>query len=217
MIVPGALYLSTVLTNALLVLKDSALKQAADLNGKTIATRDLANMSYLGARAWLDKNGGDSNSVHWLEIADPQHVAAMQSGRIAAASVGEPALDDALRGGQVKALGRVFDAIAPRFLIAGFFTTESFARTNSDIAAKFASVVTQASHWANQRQNHAQSGQMLEKYAMAPVLPDSTRIVYAEQTRAADIQPVLNLLLTYGFLKEPMRAGELVSPLAHGT
>src|ERR1700722_1573972 len=76
LIAPGSLHLSTVPANALIVLKDSPIQQAADLNGKTIATRDLANMSYLGARAWIDKNGGDSKSVHWLEISDPQHVAA---------------------------------------------------------------------------------------------------------------------------------------------
>jgi hypothetical protein len=39
--------------------------------------------------------------------------------------------------------------------------------------------------------------------------------VYAEQSRATDIQPVLDALLTYGFLKMPMRAADLVSPLLH--
>jgi hypothetical protein len=33
----------------------------------------------------------------------------------------------------------------------------------------------------------------------------------------ADIQPVLEVLLTYGFLKTPMRASELISPLIHLT
>jgi NitT/TauT family transport system substrate-binding protein len=213
MIAPGSLHLSTVPANALIVIKDSSVKTAADLNGKTIATRDLANMSYLGARAWLDKNGGDSKSVHWLEISDPQHVAALKSGRVDAASVGEPALDDALRGGDVRVLGQVFDAIAPRFLIAGYCTSESFAKANPGVVTRFADAIGAAAHWANQTKNHAQSAQIIGRYAMAPVLPDSTRVVYAEQARASDIQPVLDVLLTYGFLKTPMRASELVSPL----
>jgi NitT/TauT family transport system substrate-binding protein len=217
MIAPGSLHLSTVPANALMVLKDSPVQTAADLNGKTIATRDLANMSYLGARAWLDKNGGDSKSVRWLEISDPQHVAAMKSGRVDAASVGEPALDDALRGGQVRVLGAVFDAIAPRFLIAGYCTSEAFAKANPDVVTRFADAINAAAHWANQTKNHAQSAQIIGRYAMAPVLPDSTRVVYAEQIRLADIQPVLDVLLTYGFLKTPMRASELISPLVHLT
>jgi ABC-type nitrate/sulfonate/bicarbonate transport system substrate-binding protein len=174
-------------------------------------------MSYLGARAWIDKNGGDSKSVHWLEISDPQHVAAMKSGRVDAASVGEPALDDALRGGAVRVLGAVFDAIASRFLIAGYCTSEAYAKANPDVITRFADAINAAAHWANQPKNYAQSAQIIGRYAMAPVLPDSTRVVYAEQVRAADIQPVLDVLLAYGFLKTPMRASELVSPLIHLT
>lgn len=217
MIAPGALYLSSVLTNALIVLKDSPLKSAADLNGKTIATRDITNMAYLGARAWMDKNGGDSKSVHWLEISDPQQVAALLAGRVDAATIGEPSFDDALRGGQVRVLGRAFDGIAQRFLIAGYFTSEDFAKANPDVVTRFADAIGAAAHWANQMKNHPQSAQIVGRYAMAPVLPDSTRVVYAEQSRATDIQPVLDVLLEYGFLKTPMRAAELVSPIIHLT
>ena len=215
MIAPGALYLSSVPTNALIVLKDSPLKQAADLNGKTVATRDVANMAYIAARAWIDKNGGDSKTVHWLETADPTDVAALQSGRIDAASVGEPAFDDALRGGQVRVLGRAFDAIAPRFLINGFCASETFVKDNPDVVSRFAGAIFTASRWANQVKNHPQSAQIIARYTMAPVLPDSTRVVYAEQSRATDLQPVLDALLAYGFLKAPMRASELVSPITH--
>jgi NitT/TauT family transport system substrate-binding protein len=215
MLAPGALYLSTVPTNGLIVLKDSPLKSAADLNGKTIATRDVANMAYIGARAWIDKNGGDSKSVHWLETSDPQDVAALQAGRIDAASVGEPAFDDALRGGAVRVLARAFDAIAPRFLINAFCSSEGFAKENPDVVARFATAILAASHWANQVKNHPQSAQIIARYTMVPVLPEGTRVAYAEQPRAADIQPVLDALLTYGFLKTPMRAVELVSPLVH--
>jgi ABC-type nitrate/sulfonate/bicarbonate transport system substrate-binding protein len=217
MIAPGALYMSTVPTNALIALKDSPLKQAADLNGKTIATRDVANMAYIAARAWIDKNGGDSKSVHWLETADPTDVAALQSGRIDAASVGEPAFDDALRGGGVKVLARAFDAIAPRFLINAFCASEAFVKENPDVVRRFAATIEAASHWANQTKNYAQSAQIIARYTMAPVLPEGTRVVYAEQSRASDLQPVLDALLTYGFLKTPMRAADLVSPLLHLT
>jgi ABC-type nitrate/sulfonate/bicarbonate transport system substrate-binding protein len=215
MIAPGALYMSSVPTNGLIALKDSPLKQAADLNGKTIATRDVANMAYIAARAWIDKNGGDSKSVHWLETADPTDVAALQSGRIDAASIGEPAFDDALRSGGVKVLARAFDAIAPRFLINAFCASESFVKENPDVVRRFADTIQSASHWANQTKNHPQSAQIIARYTMASVLPDSTRVVYAEQSRASDLQPVLDALLTYGFLKAPMRAGDLVSSLTH--
>lgn len=210
MFAPLALYLSSSPTNAMIVLKSSPLRRASDLNGKTIAVRDIANMSYFGARAWMDKNGADSKSVKWVEISDTQAVAAMQAGRIDAASVGEPALDEALRG-EARVMGQVFDAIANRFLIAGAFTSEDFAKARPDVIRKLAEAIAEATRWANA--NRAQSGQILEKYAQAPVQPGSTRLTYADRIRAADVQPVLDLLTTNGVLKTPLKASDLFSSL----
>lgn len=56
--------------------------------------------------------------MNWPEQFHSAAVAAMRAGRIDAASVSEPALDDSLRG-DARVLGPVFDAIAKRFLISG--------------------------------------------------------------------------------------------------
>jgi NitT/TauT family transport system substrate-binding protein len=210
MFAPLALYVSSSPTNAMIVLKNSPLRNASDLNGKTIAVRELVNMSYFGAKAWIDKNGGDSKSIKWVEISDTQAVAAMRAGRIDAASVSEPALDDSLHG-DARVLGPVFDAIAKRFLINGVFTSEEFAKSSPDVIRKLADVIGAATHWANV--NRVPSGAILAKYAQAPVLPGSTRMTYAERIRGAEIQPVLDLLLSNGVLKAPMRAADLVSSL----
>src|SRR6202040_3917305 len=112
LIAPLSLYVSSNPDHALIVLKDAPYHSAADLTGKTIGTRDLGNMSYFAARAWIDKNGGDSKSIHWYELSDPLDVAAMKAGRLDAASISEPALTPALRSGDVRVLAPVFDAIA---------------------------------------------------------------------------------------------------------
>jgi NitT/TauT family transport system substrate-binding protein len=211
MIAPAGLYLSSAPTSGLIVPKNSPIRKASDLNGKTIATRDISNMSYFGAKQWIDKNGGDSKSIHWIEIPDTGDVPALESGRIDAASVSEPALDDALRSGEIRSLAPVFDAIGKRFLISGYFTSEDFAKAHPDVVRKFAGVMSVTARWANG--NRARSGQILEKYAQATVLPGSTRITYAERLSAADVQPVLDLLLKYGLLKAPMRAKDMFSSL----
>ena len=209
MIAPLSLYVSTTPDHALVVLKDAPYRTAADLNGKTIGTRDLGNMSYFAARAWLDKNGGDSKSIHWFELSDPLDVAAMKSGRLDAASISEPALTPALRSGDVRVLAPVFDAIAPRFLIAGCVTTEPFAKAHPDIVRKFADVIVKTSRWANA--NQAQSGVILEKYTQTPVPPGAARALYGERLRVAEVQPVLDLMLATGQIKTAARASDLFS------
>jgi NitT/TauT family transport system substrate-binding protein len=209
MIAPCSLYVSTTPDHAIVVPKNSPLRKAADLNGKTVAVRDFNNMSHLAARAWLDKNGGDSKSVHWYELPDTLDAAAMQSGRIDAASISEPALDAALQGGDVRVLTPVFDAIAPRFLVAGCVMMDAYARAHPDLARTYADVIAKTAKWANA--NQAKSGAILEKVSGAPVPPGALRTVYSERLHAAEVQPVLDLLLASGQLKNPIRAAELFS------
>jgi NitT/TauT family transport system substrate-binding protein len=210
-VAPLSLYVSAVPDHALIVLKSAPFRKASDLNGKTIATRDLANMSYFGASAWLDKNGGDSKSVHWYELSDTLALAALQAGRIDAASISEPALDPVMQSGDVRSLGSIFDAIAPRFLVAGCATTEAFAKAHPDEMRAFADTIARTNAWANA--NHGKSGAILAKYVGAPVPPTATRAVYADRLHAADVQPVLDLLFTFGQLKTPAKAGDLFSPV----
>jgi len=211
MIAPLSLYLSSNSDHALVVLKDSPYHTAADLNGKTIGTRDLGNMSYFAARVWLDKNGGDSKSIRWFELSDPLDVEAMKAGRIDGASISEPALTPALRSGDVRVLGSVFDAISSRFLVAGCVTTESFAKAHPAAVRTYADVIAKTAKWANA--NQTQSAVMLAKYAKAPVPPGALRAAYADRLRASDVQPVLDLMLSTGQIKTPQRARDLFSSL----
>ena len=211
-IAPGSIYSSAAPTSGIIVLKNSPLRKAADLNGKPLDTRDLSNKRFYGANAWIDKNGGDSKSVKWIEISDTADIAAMQQGRVDAASVSEPALDDALHG-EGRMLGPVYDAIGDKFLIAAFFTTDDYAKAHPDVMRKFAEAIVAAGKWANK--NQAASAKILEKYAGVPIPAGYTRVTYAERLRAADAQPVLDMLAHYGVLKPNPRAPDLFSPTVY--
>jgi NitT/TauT family transport system substrate-binding protein len=204
---PSSIYSSAMPTSGIIVLKNSPIKKASDLNGKTVATRDLSNMSYFGAKAWIDKNGGDSKTIKWVEINDTQDVAAMQAGRIDAASVSEPAFDDAIHSPDARLLAACYDAIGDKFTIAAYVVSEAYAKAHPDTVRKLSGVLLAAGIWANK--NHAASAKILEKYSGAPVPPGNTRVVYAERIRAADVSPVLDMLLRYGILKAPMRPDDL--------
>jgi NitT/TauT family transport system substrate-binding protein len=207
MIAPGSIYSSKAPTAGIIVLRNSPIKKASDLNGKTIATRDITNMSYYGAKAWIDKNGGDSKTVKWLEVNEPAAVPALLAGRVDAASISEPALDDVIHGTDAQMLAPVYDAIGSRFMISGAFTTESYAKANPDVVRKFAEVMASAAAWGNK--NHAESAKILAKYSGVDIKPGATRVAYAEQLPPSDAQPVLDMLRQYGVLKTAMRANDL--------
>lgn len=208
-IAPASLYNSAKPTTGIIVLQDSPIKSAADLNGKTLATRDIENLSYYGTLDWVDKNGGDSKTLKWVELDDPVIMTAMQSHHVDAGVVSEPVFDVALHQG-ARLLGACDDAIGEHFLIACYFTTADYARTHPEIVRKISQVIIEAGVWGNS--HHAESASILQKYAGAPVPPGITRVTYAEKMRAADVVPILDLMQHYGILKQSMNPAALFAP-----
>jgi len=64
----GGLYDAKNPNFGLVVKADSPLKTAADLNGKSVAVSALNDLYAIGTKAWMDKNGGDSSTIKFLEL-----------------------------------------------------------------------------------------------------------------------------------------------------
>jgi NitT/TauT family transport system substrate-binding protein len=132
----------------------------------------------------------------------------MRTGRIDAAFIVEP-YATALRS-TTKLVGRPYEAIAKRFLGAGYFTSKQWASEHPDIVTKFAAAIREASAWGNA--NQAKSAVILEKYAKVDpdTLAHMTRSVYAETIVAAELQPTIDFAAKYKFLDQGYAASELI-------
>jgi len=60
---PASIATPTTLTDPVMVKKDSPIKSAADLNGKTVAIVAMKTMQDAAFRLWVDKHGGDAKQV----------------------------------------------------------------------------------------------------------------------------------------------------------
>jgi NitT/TauT family transport system substrate-binding protein len=89
-IAPAGLYDAASPTAALVTTKDSPIKKAADLTGKVVAVSGLNDLTYYATRAWIDKHGGNSAAVKFIELPFPAMAAAVAQRRIDAAYVIEP-------------------------------------------------------------------------------------------------------------------------------
>jgi NitT/TauT family transport system substrate-binding protein len=207
MIAPAGIYSSDTPTSGLVVLKNSAIRQAADLSGKTIGVRDINNMNYYAAKVWIDRHGGTSSSVRFVEIPESQTLEALTAGRIDAAAMANPGFYDAVHGTVARLLAPTYDAIAKSFLIGVYFTSEAYAQAHPDIVRKLSTALNTAAAWANA--NRAQSAKILEKYSGAPVPLEIPRVTYATSLRVQDAQPVLDMLYTVGAIHKPIRAADL--------
>jgi NitT/TauT family transport system substrate-binding protein len=196
MIAPGNVHDPAAQIAALIVPTASAIRVARDLSGKTVGIPALKTISEYAPRIWIDRNGGDSMSVKFLELPFPAMADALAAGRIDAAWVTEPFISSNKRTTRV--LAYAFDTIAHSFLISGWFATSAWARTHADVVAKFSSAIRASGAWATQ--NPAASADMLTRdMKLDPAtLASMVRTRFADQLSPAAIQPQIDVAAHYG-------------------
>jgi NitT/TauT family transport system substrate-binding protein len=207
LISPGGVHLSSAPTDLLLVPQNSPLRTARDLNGKTIAVSGLNNLPAVAVRAWISKNGGDASSIKLVEFAFPAMAEALQLGRMDAAVITEPFITAAAG---LRPLGSPYDAIAPRFIINGWFAADAWLEKNGLVARRFAEALRKTHEWAN---GHAKesTATLVSMTKIAPQLAATmTRTVFATSLSEQSIQPVLDIAASSGMLPRPMAAAELI-------
>jgi NitT/TauT family transport system substrate-binding protein len=203
-----------VLYGALLVRKDSQIRSARDLNGKTFAVPALKDFDSISSLAWIDQNGGDSSTVRYIELSSSASIAALADGRIDATILAEPLLTQAMISGNVRVLGNAFDAIAHRYIYIGWFTTEDYALKNRDTIERFARVMHDASVYCNA--HPAETAALIIDFGKLDpkIAGKMTRVTFAEYLNPQMIQPLVDTAAKYKAIDKSFDAKELISPYA---
>ncbi len=214
-VAPGELWLTDAPISGMVVKKDGPVTSARDLNGKTVAVVALGDLTHTGARAWIDKNGGDSKSIHYLELPSATVLAALNDGRIDGANVSNPMFAQIVASGQVRVIGHPSDAIAKHFLVTAFFATTDYAAKNAPAIAKFQQVLRAAATYTNA--HHAETAPMTAAfYGMDPaVLNGMNRSTVGMTLDVRDIQPLIDTAAKYGVIAAPFDARQLIATEAH--
>jgi len=194
-------------TAGLLLPANSPVRQAQELNGKTIAVGALNSIVQTDARAWIDQHGGDSSTVKFIEVPIPAMPAALEAGRIDAAVVVEPFLGIAVKTNRVLAYG--FDSISKHFTIGAWFTTPQWAHDHADLVNRFVAVMRVTGAWANT--NPVKSGAIFAKYSKVDpgVIATIARARFGDRLSPSLLQPLIDVSAKYnGFNTFP--AQELI-------
>jgi NitT/TauT family transport system substrate-binding protein len=190
----------------------SGLKTAKDLNGKTIALLSLRNFTEMATRNFIDKNGGDSKTVHFIELPYSQMPDALKAQRIDAAvldntadpTIGKP-------GDPLRVVSAVFFTVAPRLEGAVWYSTTTWVAAHPDEAKKFVAVMKQTAEWANA--HHKESATILAAHIArtADQINGGKRVIYGTSISLPLIQPELDLAYKYGLLVQPVQARDVVT------
>jgi NitT/TauT family transport system substrate-binding protein len=207
-LVPSAIWSSTLPTEGMIVPKGSPIHSARDLEGKTIGVPSLGGPNRITTMAWLDKNGADASKVKFVEIPQAEQAAAVTRGTIDAGVITEPTLSNAVASGLTN-LAATYDALGSGFVQTCWFASNDWIAKHPDLALKTARAIRDGQRWANA--NRVEAATIYRHYALGAA---ETRIkaTYGEVSDPAKMQPLLDAALRYHGLPQGVSARDLISP-----
>jgi len=204
---PEAIYSNRELSAALVVDKNSSIRSAADLTGKTVAVSTLNTLFHTSVRNWIDRNGGNSYEVQYVEMPLSAHVPALQAGRIDASALVEPWLSQGKA--EVRVLGDPYASVASRFYISCWVASTGWIAQNPATIRTFVDVMKTTAKWANA--NPKLIAPILSKYlgVARSVIEAVPRTQMGLTLDPALVQPIINLLYRYKLIPELFGARDL--------
>ena len=207
-VAPGSVDVDTMPTNALIVAPGSPIRAGSDFNGKTMATSTLRNIVQFAAQLWVDKHGGDSSAIKFVEVPFSAMTDALIYGRIDAALVAEPFMSAAK--GRTRAIAYPMSAIGPRVQLGGWIANATWARENPPAVAALSDAMVKANEWGNA--HHDLSAQILAKHGRldADVLAKMNRATYATRLVPSEMQPAIDVAARYGAIAQSIPAERML-------
>lgn len=209
LIATAIIYTGPVPNSALMVLQDSNLIRGADFNGKRIAVAGLHDITQYGIEAWIDKGGGDSKTVQFVEIPYAEMAAALQQGRVDATGEIEPFITGSKD--VAKVIGNINSAISNRYLVAGWCATTDWLSKNAAAASRYVLAMQRSAQWANGHPKESDSIMQRISKITPEVAATMARPHYDEAGRvdSAIVQPVIDTMVHYGGIM-PFPASEVI-------
>jgi NitT/TauT family transport system substrate-binding protein len=193
-----------------LVVRDDGPRAAKDVVG-TVAAPSINNIGALATLVWLDRNGGDSKRIKFVELPFPAMNDAVQRGTVIGAVSVEPWLSDARDKG-MRTMAPA-NGIGSVFVASAWVGSQAWADAHPAVVAPFVSAIYTAGRWGNN--NHTASIPIVSKYTKLPpeVLAKMRHGHFAEATDLKTIQPVIDAMVSYAYITKGFPAADL---LYHG-
>jgi NitT/TauT family transport system substrate-binding protein len=209
-IASGSTYTTKNPTTVMLVPNGSTMRSARDLNGKTLAINVLKGIAHISAQAWIDKNGGDSKSVRYIEMPFAAMPAALSANRVDAAVVAEPQLTQSR--GDTRFFGKSYDGIGDLWMIDAWVASDAWIAANPELARRFGDAMQQAAGWANRNQDKTAALISAATKIDLAVIRSMKRATFLEHVNLGVVQPVIDVGTQYGALAARFPASDLFFP-----
>lgn len=193
---------------ALMVAADGP-KSMSDLAGKTVAVNALRAFLQLANQAAIDKAGGDSRQVRFVELPFSDMIGALKAGRVDAITVPEPLISIAQAQG-LRVLSPVWQAL-PKQAAAGWqITSAAYAKANPEVVAKFQRALRRSVVHASQQPDEVR--EIIQTY-MKVDPATAKRLTLADYVPDVSVpatEELARIMRRYGYIKGDLPDGWLI-------
>ncbi|MFC8512139.1 ABC transporter substrate-binding protein [Streptomyces sp. NPDC057257] len=174
------------------VKKDSPIKSAKDLAGRTVAVNTLQNIGDTTVREAVRKDGGDPSKIKFVELAFDQMPAAVSSGQVDAAWMAEPALTIAKAQGD-RVVTSPFAETDPKLTLTAYFTSTRLTKSDPELVKNFAAAMTESLKYADAHPDEARQAVTTYTKIDATVLKDLTLPSWPTEYDMASLEKLARL------------------------
>jgi NitT/TauT family transport system substrate-binding protein len=182
-----------------------AIKTAADLRGKTIASPGLNTMLTEMLEKWLHDHKVARNEFTMVEVVFPQQHDMLKSGKVDAAITIEPFRSKIVADGTGFKIADYVGEVNPDLLAVLWMARRDWAEANPAAVRAFRAAYAEAIEWC--AKNPEESKKIQAKYLgfASPVLPD-----YGVEVKLSDIEFFEKVERELGKLRAPVDVSKLV-------
>jgi NitT/TauT family transport system substrate-binding protein len=197
-----------------LVAEASRISDARQLEGEKVAVDTLGGLTELAVRDALRRRGVDDSEVTLVEVPFPDMFVALDTGRVAAASMNEPFVADARKHADLRVLANpFFDTLGSGASISEYFTSARYAQEHPDVVARFQRAIGRSLRYAH---DHPDEVRRIVK-TFTKTDPETVEVMkltqFAPDLNVDSIRHLAELMVEYGQLEEqPSNFDELVAP-----
>jgi NitT/TauT family transport system substrate-binding protein len=172
----------------------SAIKTMKDLEGKTVSVNQINNIVGVAVRAAMRKAGGDPDKIKFIEVPFPEMPAALGQSRVDAACIVEPFLTVARNQGAT-ILSWNFADTGPNLMIAAYFTTKDYAKSNPDVVARFTAAINKSLTYASDHPDEARASLLTYTKIEKPIADKLNLPVWSPQINRESIGLLADLMV----------------------
>jgi NitT/TauT family transport system substrate-binding protein len=180
----------------ILVAADSPYKTGADLNGKIASSPALNDLGALGILAWMDKTGGNSSTLKWVEIPNAVAAETVIEHRTDVTTLNEPQLHAAIDAGKMRVIGDL-NGVAEHFSITVYFANADWTQKHPEPVRRFVKTTYEAAAYTNAHK--AETVAMMSEITKipVPVISKMYRVDAATTSDPALVQAALDTAVKY--------------------